>query len=424
MKVEVLAIGNELLDGRVTDTNGATLARELRKRGMALSRVTVVSDELQEIVEELGAAASRADLVVCSGGLGPTDDDRTRHAAAAWLGVELEFHEESWEAIVARFASIGFEVTPNNRLQALFPKGATVWPNEVGTAPAFECRDGAGKRAVFLPGVPSEYRWLLERYLLPTLGAEGGRRLVSRSWKFFGRGESALEHDLQDIAFPAGLIVGYRAHFPEVHVTLSAWDDGDGAQERMVEQVGQQVLGRLGRFLVAEGAESLPERLGRLLGERGQRVTTVESCTGGMIAAMLTAVPGSSGWFDQGMVTYANEAKVRLAGVSPETLGSFGAVSRQTAVEMARGGRAAAGATYGVAVSGIAGPSGGTPEKPVGTVEVAVDTPEGTYARRLALRASWGREKIRQAAAHHALSMLLRVLEGRVGDDPGAEGPL
>jgi nicotinamide-nucleotide amidase len=424
VKVEVLAIGDELLDGRVVDTNGAHLARELRARGMALSRVTVVSDDVAVIAAELAAAGRRCDVVVCSGGLGPTDDDRTRDAAAAWLGEGLRWEQAAYEEIEAKFRAFGVSITPNNRRQAEFPQSAQVLVNEVGTAPAFFCAHPEGLRAWFLPGVPGEYRWLLERYVLPALRPEGEARSLSRrTMKFFGRGESALEHDLAGLALPEGVMLGYRAHFPEVHVTVSAWSGADGEGARAVEAASEAILGRLGRYLVAEGEEELAERVGRLLVARGERVTCAESCTGGMIAAMITEVAGSSRYFDAGYVTYANEAKERLVGVSGATLAAHGAVSGEVAVEMARGAQAASGAQWAVAVSGIAGPGGGSAEKPVGTVELALATPAGVWRRGLSLRAGWGRVKIRQASAHSALAMLLRALEGRLQDDPGVEGP-
>ncbi len=423
LRVEAIAIGDELLDGRVTDTNGSRLAAELRARGVKLARVTIVPDDLFTIVEALEAASGRSDAVVCSGGLGPTDDDRTRAAAALWMGASLAFDEACMGRIEARFASVGIEMTPNNRRQASFPAGARVLETEVGTAPGFECVHEGGLRAFFLPGVPQEYRWFLNRHVLPALLGDEAVATARCALKVFGIGESAAEHALEGLALPEGLTLGYRAHFPEIHLTLTAWGLGREEGEARIKEGRAQLLSRLGRHLVAEGDESLPERVGRLLGERGQRVTTAESCTGGMIAAMLTSAPGSSTWFDQGIVTYSNEAKERLASVPPALIEAHGAVSAEVVRAMARGAAAAAGADFAVAVSGVAGPGGGTPQKPVGTVDVAVHTPEGTYARHLEMRPWWGRERIRQVAAHHSLSLLLKVLEGRVGDDPKVSGP-
>lgn len=423
-RIEKLAIGDELLDGRVTDTNGALLSSELRARGMSLGRMTVVPDHLDQIVAELEAASQRSDVVICSGGLGPTDDDRTRIAAARWMGEALRWDQESYQKIEAKFEAIGIKITPNNRRQAEFPHSAQVLDNEVGTAPAFCCTHPSGLVAWFLPGVPREYRWLLRRYVLPTLKPAEDRTLARRTMKFFGRGESALEHDLEGLALPDGVMLGYRAHFPEIHVTVSAWSgqDGQGAQD--VARASQAIQARLARYYICEGDELLAQKVGRLLEERGQTVTAAESCTGGLIAAMITEIAGSSAWFKRSFVTYANEAKHEMIGVSQESLAQFGAVSRQVALEMAQGARRQAQADFAMAVSGVAGPGGGSPEKPVGTVEVALETPQGTLYRPLRLRPYWGRQRIRQATAHHALALLLRALEGRVDQDPKVEGPL
>lgn len=426
LRVEAMAIGDELLDGRVTDTNGSLLARELRARGVRLGRVSIVPDELDDIVGVLEAASRRSDVIVCSGGMGPTDDDRTRHAAARWLGVALEHDPVSMAGIEARFASVGMTITPNNRRQADFPAGATVLETEVGTAPGFMCQHPSGLRAFFLPGVPREYAWFLERHVMPALlGQAREGELARRTIKVFGLGESAAEHALDGLALSEGVTLGYRAHFPEIHLTLTAWSDATGATGRQqVEEARAAILGRLGRFLVAEGDETLPGRVVRLLTEAGATVTTAESCTGGLIAQLLTSVAGSSACFEQGAVTYSNEAKQRMVGVDPALLEAHGAVSREVVVAMARGAAKAAEADYAMAASGIAGPGGGTPEKPVGTVEVAVHTPEGTYYRHLAMRPYWGRQRIRQVTAHHALAIVLKALEGRIGDDPGIVGPL
>lgn len=424
MRVEVIAIGDELLDGRVLDRNGAYLASELRARGMALSRITVVSDLQEEIVAELEAASKRSDLVVCSGGLGPTEDDRTRHAAAAWMGEELVFSEEAFRGIEAKFESFGIQITPNNRQQAYFPAGAEVLDNQMGTAPAFCCTKPGGFKAFFLPGVPREYKWLLETYAFEEISRGQVGALVRETRKFFGKGESALEHELADIEFPSHVTVGYRAHFPEIHVTISARAASEEEARSAVDDVFAQIMARIGRFFVASGKETVAERVGRLLDEKGATVTCAESCTGGMVAASLVSIPGSSSYFRESFVTYSNEAKEKHVGVRRETLDAHGAVSPEVVVEMAQGALQAASADYSMAISGIAGPGGGSEEKPVGTVDVAVGSPEGVYRVRLALRAYWGRERIRKASTHHALALLLKVLEGRVEDDPRVEGPL
>lgn len=423
LKIETLAIGDELLDGRITDRNASLLARELRVRDAAVQRMTVIPDSVEGIAAELAAIGQRADVVVCSGGLGPTRDDCTRDAAARWLGVETVYAPEHFARIEALFRSVGLEVTPNNKRQAYFPTGAEVLENGVGTAPGFAAvHPETGLKAFFLPGVPSEYRWFLNHHVLDAItGGDSARRLVRATRVYFGLGESKLEHTLEGIEVPEGVTLGYRAHFPEIHVTVSAWArEGDGMQAA-AEGVLRAIEARLGRFLVAEGEETLVERVAGLLTAQQARVTTAESCTGGMIAAALTSVAGSSAYIDEAVVTYSNAAKVARVGVEEATLAAYGAVSRGVVVEMARGARARAGATYGVAVSGIAGPGGGSAAKPVGTVEIAVAEEGGVWYRPLRLKPRWGRDRIRQATVHHALALLLKRLEDRVGDDPEAE---
>ncbi len=265
---------------------------------------------------------------------------------------------------------------------------------------------------------------MLDTYVLEAITGQNEKQLSRSTLKFFGKGESALEHELRDIHFDENLVVGYRAHFPEIHVTMSCWPKEGVDAPGLVQKARADVLGKLHRFLVAEEGETLAHRVGKALLARGAHTCVAESCTGGMIASMITDVSGSSGWFQESYVTYANEAKERLLGVERALLVEHGAVSLEVAVAMARGARAASGAQYAMATSGIAGPGGGTAQKPVGTVEIAVDTPEGTYVRSLRLRAYWGRARIRQASAHHALSLLLKVLEDRPGDDPKVVGPL
>ncbi|MEL6178934.1 MAG: CinA family nicotinamide mononucleotide deamidase-related protein, partial [Myxococcota bacterium] len=387
MRIETLAIGDELLDGRVVDRNASALASTLRERSLKVERMSVVPDVVEVIAATLAEIGARGtDAVICSGGLGPTRDDCTREAAALWLGTELVHSAEQFEAIKARFEVYGVELTPNNRRQAMFPKGATVLPNEVGSAPGFEAVGPGGLRAWFFPGVPSEYRWFVERYVLSALKPDAATgELLRRTMVFFGLGESALEHALRDMEWPSWLTVGYRAHFPEIHVTLSAWEESTTPEA--FAEVAAAVMERLGTFYLTDGPETLVERVARRLREAGATVAAAESCTGGLVSGALTSVSGSSAYLNQGYVTYSNAAKVELLGVREATLAAHGAVSRPVALQMARGVRRVSGSTYGIGVTGIAGPTGGSEAKPVGTVDLALDGPEGSWVRRLNLRA-------------------------------------
>lgn len=409
-RIAVVCIGDELLDGRVADQNANWLSAELGERGLRLEQIEVIADDVDRIVAALEEAARRADLIVVSGGLGPTSDDRTRQAASRWVDRPLRLDEKTLERLERRFEERGYPFTPNNRSQCTFPEGARILTTEVGTAAGFEIeRDTA--RALFFPGVPSEFRWFSTRYVLADIAekAGGGTKL---DLTFFGPGESQLETRLDgidDLAERLGAEVGYRAAFPHLSVHAIAPDKEARATLRRF------ILERAGRWLINEDDEPFSARLGQRLTEAEATVTTAESCTAGRVASKLTETPGSSQWFERGFVTYANAAKVDMLGVNPEILERFGAVSAQTVCQMAAGAARRADATYAVATSGIAGPGGGTADKPVGTLWVALAGPEGVWYRRY----SFGdrtRQKNLAASVYAALSPLLWRLEDRLDE--------
>ncbi len=410
-RIETIAIGDELLDGRVLDSNARHAAAKTHPLGWQVGHMNVIPDAVEAIENTLSVACARADIVICSGGLGPTDDDLTRHAVASWLGVELFEDEASLKDIEAKFRAFGVRMAPNNRRQALFPVGAKILENEVGTAPAF-CVEKGQTQIYFFPGVPREYKWLFERYLLPVIAPKASH-FHKRTLVYFGLGESTLETRLNGLERESDLMVGYRAHFPEIHVTVSA--RGEQAQDR-VDGFVASMQGELGKYFVGEGS-TLPSLVVSALAARGLKIATAESCTGGLIGGEITAVAGASNVYPGGAVTYSNEIKTKLLGVKTGTLERVGAVSQEVAVQMAAGASRVFGAELAIAVTGIAGPGGGTAEKPVGTVHVGMATPDGLFHRKLSLRGGWGRERIRSATAHHALMIALRWLEGRLGED-------
>ncbi|MFW5967031.1 MAG: CinA family nicotinamide mononucleotide deamidase-related protein [Persicimonas sp.] len=409
-RIAVVCIGDELLDGRVADQNASWLAAELGNRGLRLEQIEVVGDDIDRIVAALEEAAGRADLIVVSGGLGPTSDDRTRQAASRWVDQPLRLDEKRLETLERRFDERGYPFTPNNRTQCTFPQEARILDTEVGTAAGFEVeRDET--RALFFPGVPSEFRWFMERYVLADIAEDAGRG-TQLDLTFFGPGESQLETRLdgiEDLAENLGAAVGYRAAFPHLSVHAIAPDDQARATLRSF------ILERAGRWLIEEDGEPLSARLGRRLVEREATVTTAESCTAGRVASKLTETPGSSQWFERGFVTYANAAKVEMLGVAPEMLERFGAVSAQTVCQMAAGAARRADATYAVATSGIAGPGGGTAEKPVGTLWVGLAGPEGVWYRKYTF-GDRTRKKNLAASVYAALSPLLWLLEERLAE--------
>lgn len=404
VRVEIVSQGDEVLQGHTVDTNAAELARALVGCGLEVIRHSTVGDDLEAIARVLSEAAMRAEEVVCTGGLGPTEDDLTSDAVARAFQVALEHREDAWEQVQAVFARLGRVPPESNRRQARIPLGARMLQNHWGTAPGY-CLQVGPSRVWCFPGVPREMRGMMERYLVPDLvdryRATPGRLVTLRC---IGEGESALGQRLQGLAWP-GVKVGYRALIPEVQVKLR-FEQGfpEGERERIVDQV----RGRIGASVFGVDTGAIEEVVGHLLRDRGQTLAVAESCTGGRVASAITRVPGSSAWFLEGVVTYANAAKIRLLGVDPLVLEAHGAVSEPVARAMAEGVRQRAGSTWGLATTGVAGPGGGTPEKPVGTVHVAVAGPQGTEHRRLQVFGD--REGIMERSAGSVLDLLRRCL--------------
>lgn len=401
MNIECIAIGDELLDGRIVEANSAWLGEFLSERGTNLARTTVIGDDVQNIVNAL--QQSQAALVVVCGGLGPTADDLTRDAVALWLGRELTPNELAKTRMETRFASRGVAITANNFRQVNFPEGATVLHTDVGSAAGFSVQT-RHQTLMFFPGVPREFRWFVETYVTPQLPLVP----IARTRLYFnGRGESTLENDLEGIeplAAELGVRVGYRADFPVIEVKLSG-------PPQAVHTLREFVLARAARYLIAEDDETLSARIGTKLNARGFKLSTAESCTGGGIASAITDVSGSSAYFERAWVTYSNQAKVDELGVNHDIIVTHGAVSPQTVCQMALGARQKAHADLAVAVSGIAGPTGGTPEKPVGTVDLALATPDGTYYRRVRI-ALQERNFVRIGTVYTALAMVNAWLDG------------
>lgn len=407
LTVEILSTGDELLTGQVVDTNSAWLMDRLWDLGVMVRRKTLVGDDRADLHAAIRETTGRADLVVMSGGMGPTEDDLTSECVAAVLGVPLELHEPSLRAIEERFRRLGRAMTPNNAKQARFPRGAEVIPNRFGTAPGFLARVGRAEVVCF-PGVPVEFKGLADEWLLPRLRARVREVPAARLVKLFAVPESHADEAMRPIMDdPAneGVRFGYRAHWPEIHVKWSV--PGADAAAR-ADRILAAVRALFGDAIFGEGKDELAELVVAGLAARGERVAVAESCTGGLLAALLTAVPGASGVFDLGVVAYANAMKERLVGVPAPVLAAHGAVSEPVARALAEGVRAAAGATWGLGITGIAGPTGGTPEKPVGTVHLALAGPRGTEH----LARSWfgNRERIRTTAAYDALNLLRLAL--------------
>lgn len=407
--VEVVTIGDELNRGEIIDTNSSWLAERLTALGAHVRWRTSVTDDPGDMAAALRQATGRADLVVTSGGLGPTDDDRTVDVVAALAGVAPAPDPAHEEKMRARFAERGFRLTPNNLRQVRVPTGADVLPNEAGLAPGFAVRIGAAEVCV-MPGVPREMKPMFDRFVAPRVTARVGRaRPARRTWRVTGKGESHVDHAL------AGLLDGvpdatlhFRIAYPENLVTVVVRREDEAEAEAVLDRLDAEVRARLGDHVYATGDTTLAEVVGQRLLAAGATLAVAESCTGGLVGELVTAVPGSSRYFVGGVIAYANELKRDLLGVRPETLAAHGAVNEPTVIEMADGARRATGATWAIAVSGVAGPGGGTPDKPVGTVFIAV-TREG---RREVRKLFWPteRELVRRLAANAALHLLLKSL--------------
>jgi nicotinamide-nucleotide amidase len=407
LTVELLSTGDELLTGQVVDTNSPWLMDRLWDAGVLVSRKTLVGDDRIVLEAALRETTARADLVVMSGGLGPTEDDLTAGCVARVLDVPLEEHAPSVLAIAERFQRMGRQMTPNNLKQARFPRGATVHPNRWGTAPGFSVQLGRATLTC-LPGVPAEYQGLAAEVVLPWTAARLGATPAARVLKLIGLGESAADQAMRpvmDDPANAGVRFGYRAHFPEVHLKWMV--DPPGAEPRAAA-IESAVRAIFGGAVWGSGKEELAALVVARLTALGEKVALAESCTGGLLASLLTAVPGASAVLDLGVVAYADAIKAGILGVPEPLLLTHGAVSEPVARALAEGARRLARATWGLGITGIAGPTGGTPEKPVGTVHLALAGPAGTSA--VARHYRGDRERVRRAAAFEALDLLRRAL--------------
>lgn len=417
MKASLLAIGDEIVSGITTDTNSGFLAEQLRAVGVEPVAGFSAPDDEDAITRAFERALEEADVAISTGGLGPTADDLTTPVVARLAGRPLRLDEPSLAAIEERFRGRGLPMPENNRKQALLPEGSTVVPNPLGTAPGFICpvgRGGAIRHVVCLPGVPREMRRMAVETVIPWLeGLNPGRRFLSRTFSTFGLTESRLDELLAGVAGPTEARVAFRAAFPHIQVRFTvSGASGDPLEARM-DVLEARVRERLGSHLYAVGDEGLEETVGRLLRERGLTLGVAESCTGGLIGDRITDVPGSSEYFLMGVVTYSNAAKQRLLGVRAATLLEHGAVSMRTAEEMAEGIRQLSGADLGLSTTGIAGPDGGTPEKPVGTVCVGLAWEGGSWSRRYDL-GERSRDWVKGMTAQMALDRVRRWLLGEM----------
>lgn len=406
----ILAQGNEITQGLTLDTNSHWLAGRLVELGITIRRVMTAPDRMEDIVEILRRGAELAPIVISTGGLGPTRDDLTAEAASLAFGAPLRLHEEALAQVEARFRAFGRVMADTNRKQAVLPEGCRVLENHWGTAPGFSVDAGAS-RLYFLPGVPREMKPMYDRHLLPDiLDRHQISAPVHVTVRVTGVPESVLEEKMQGLERP-GLEIGFRTKMPENHVKLRFLPDVPEAER---QEVVAQVLQRIGWRAFGVDSGDLAEVVGQALAARGETLALAESCTAGALSAWVGSVPGASRYLLEGAVVYSNEAKVRTCGVEESVLIEHGAVSAPVALQLARGIRERAGATWGVGITGIAGPGGGSAEKPVGTVHIAVAGPDGQEEHRQH-KIPGDRARVVSMSAAAALEMLWqRVSAGLV----------
>lgn len=383
MNCELISVGTEILTGAILNTNARWLSEELSGMGINVRRQTSVGDNPEHLEESLRAALSSADLVILTGGLGPTQDDLTKETTAKVFNRALQLHPEIEKELRAWFSARGYEMTENNLSQAMFPEGCTILPNPNGTAPGMliESMDrwGCDKAVFLLPGPPGEMKAMFDAQVRPLLASRSGQSVISHYYQLTGIGESAAEDALMDLVDgQTNPTIATYAKPDQVLVRVTASADTDAGAERMLTEYDKIIHERLSDFIFTESRETLLETVGKDLIAGGLNFSAAESCTGGLVCAELAQIPGISASLKAGLVTYSNEMKEKLLGVSHETLERFGAVSPETAREMCENVRRITGTDIGVSVTGIAGPDGATADKPVGLVYTGICSGNGT----------------------------------------------
>jgi len=409
-RAAILSTGDELTTGKVIDTNSAFIADRLFSMGIKVAAVLKVGDDREALLWAMREAADLGEIIIGTGGLGPTEDDLTSEVVAEFLGRPLVQNEEIAAALRKRFEARRIPWTANNLKQALFPQGAEILPNPVGTALGFRVSFGENKTLSWLSGVPQEMTAMFEEAVLPWIIAESGseHQTFSNAFKIYGLTESKLDELVKPVGLDPAIKLSFRAHYPDLTLRVSV-TDGSEEQRRFIEAC-KNIRLILGDHIYAEGDTTLEQRVGQLLSERHRTLALAESCTGGLISHRITGIAGSSAYYLGGVTSYANDVKVKLLGVTPATLEKYGAVSQETALEMSHGIRERIGADFGLSVTGIAGPGGGTPEKPVGTVWISIAQAKNHEAKLFQFHGD--RERIVLGTSQAALNWLrLALLE-------------
>jgi nicotinamide-nucleotide amidase len=422
MKAHILTIGDELLIGQTVDANAAWLGEQFSLLGIEIVRSTTVGDTAHTIHTELDRAFEDADLVVTTGGLGPTHDDLTREVVADYFGVPLRVNETLMQMLRDYYERRGRSFPEAARKIALVPAGFELMDNPVGTAPGLWYASANDARMIaVLPGIPQEMKAIAEAALLPRLRTRGDLQTVEhRTLLTTGVGESSLQEKVGDLSeyLDDALKLAYLPSTSGVRMRLTAYGDDRAEAQSRIKQLEQVLRERVGRYIFGTGDDELEAVLGDQLRERGLTVATAESCTGGFVAHRLTNVSGSSDYFVGSVVSYANRVKMEQLGVDPDVLAEYGAVSEPVARQMAQGVRTLLGANIGVSTTGIAGPTGGTPDKPVGTIWVGYADAQGDHARRLQFVKD--RTVNKELFSTSALEMIRRQLQRRAASQEPA----
>ena len=415
VRIGILTIGNELMNGRIADTNASFIAREANQQGWSVEAIMSVGDNFAAIKNRLDYLLAMTDAVICSGGLGPTADDITTEAIAKAFNLPLYTDENVLNYIKDIFIKFNFRWVENNAKQAMFPQGAEVIPNARGTAPGF-CLPINGKLIFVIPGVPAEARLMITNGVFPLLRKyfpQDELHIVKHTIRTFGLGEAAVDDKVKDIDFKSlGVSIGFYPVFPENHIVLIAQNSNREEAQKNLQKAQDEVSSRLRDYIFAYGEQTLEEVIAGLLTAKKLTIAVAESCTGGLITNRLTDVSGSSVYLERGLVTYSNAAKISMLGVPAQIIEKHGAVSEETARLMAEGVRKLAGTTLGLSSTGIAGPTGGTKEKPVGTVYLAVADAQKTICRHYTFR--WDRKRNKEVFSEAALFLLKNFCETQI----------
>ena len=401
MRAEIITIGDEILYGQIADTNSPFIAEKLTAEGIEVVFSTSVGDDVNKITEAVNTARSRADVIIATGGLGPTSDDLTKKAVVKVFKRNLVFHEKILKEIEKSFENRGLSMPKINQNQALIPQGAKSLANRWGMAPGIFIEEG---NSLFfaLPGVPLEMKWMLENEVLPILKPKKSEGFViHRKLRTTGIPESAIYEKIEELIDPkCDVKIAFLPSYLGVDIRLTTYLKQKGEGDKKIEELEKKIREILGTYIYGIDDQTLEEVVGKLLLEKGKTIAVAESCTGGLIGAKFTNISGSSKYFERGVITYSNQAKTELLEIPPEIIEKYGAVSEEVAILMAEGVRKLAGVDYALSATGIAGPTGGTPEKPVGLIYIGFAHENDSFAQKFQFASDrmTNRERAAQAA--------------------------